>query len=256
MLAFIVTLGWLVVRYRGLPLRDLVVLGLGLLVTLQSVRNLVILVVVGVPIWIVLAERFRTDIAGRWKLQLRPRQPRPLVLLELVMLAVLSVVLAIQVGTLATPPLDSPTYVRAFPVCAARWLETAQGGLRVFNQYGDGGFLAYTVPRDKVFVFGDAALMGPRVLRDYAAIIDLGPSWLRRLDSSPAQLVEFERGSAFPDALQREPGWTLVYLDRRVEVFERTDLLGSLRLPPDPSPATWRARRVPACAGQALPLPA
>lgn len=256
LLAFIVTLGWLVVRYRGLPLRDVVVLGLGLLVTLQSVRNLVILVVVGVPIWIVLAEQVRTALAARWNLRLRSRQPRALVLSELVGLSVLAVLLAVQLVKVATPPLDSPTYVTAFPVCAARWLDTAQGGLRVFNQYADGGFLAYTVPKDKVFVFGDAALMGPRVLRDYAAIVDLRPSWLRRLDGSPAQLVEFERGSAFPDALQREPGWRLVYRDRRVEVFERTHLLSSLRLPPDPSPATWQARGVPACASQALPLPA
>ncbi len=256
LLAFIVTLAWLIVRYRGLPLRDVVVLGLGLLVTLQSVRNLVILVVVGIPIWIVLAEQLRSDLARRWKLPLRPRQPRPLVLLELVMLSVLAVVLAGQVGTLATPSLDSPTYVGAFPVCAAHWLETAPGGLRVFNQYGDGGFLAYTVPKDKVFVFGDAALMGPRVLRDYAAIVDLSPSWLRRLDGSQAQLVVFERGTAFPDALQREPAWTLVYRDLRVEVFERTKLLGSLRLPPDPSPSTWLGLGAPACASQAVPLPA
>ncbi len=256
LLVFIATLAWLIVKYRGLPLRDVVVLGLGLLVTLQSVRNLVILVVVGIPIWIALAEQLRSALAGRWKLRLRDRQPRPLVLLELVILSVLGLVLAVQVGTLATPSLDSPTYVDAFPVCAAHWLDSAQGGLRVFNQYGDGGFLAYTVPRDKVFVFGDAALMGPRVLRDYAAIVDLSPSWLQRLDGSPAQLVEFERGTAFPDALQREPAWTLVYRDRRVEVFERTKLLSSLRLPPNPTPATWTALGMTACASQAVPLPA
>ncbi len=255
LLFLIVTLVWLVVRYRGLPLRELVVLGLSLLVTLQSVRNLVILVVAGIPIWITLTERLRLELAGRWTLRLRPRQPGPLVLLEVLLLGGLAAVLALQVSTLATPTLDSPTYVNAFPYCASRWLDTAPANLRIFNQYGDGGFLAYSVPRDKVYVFGDAALMGPRVLRDYAAIIDLSPTWLSRLDTSPAQLVLFERGTAFPDALQKERAWTLVYRDLRVEVFARTDLISSLHLPANPTATYWRERGAPACATQAAPLP-
>ncbi|HVD03669.1 MAG TPA: hypothetical protein VNF75_05985 [Candidatus Dormibacteraeota bacterium] len=256
LLVLILTLAWLVVRYRGLPLRELVVLGLSLLVTLQSVRNLVILVVAGIPVWITLAERLRLELAGRWTLRLRPRQPRALVLLELLLLGGLAAILAVQVGTLATPALDSATYVNAFPYCASRWLDTAPAGLRIFNQYGDGGFLAYTVPKDKVFVFGDAALMGPQVLRDYAAIIDLSPTWLARLDTSPAQLVLFERGTAFPDALQREPSWALVYRDRRVEIFARTALISSLHLPANPTTAYWRERGVPACSAEVAALPA
>lgn len=256
LLVMITLLAWLISKYRGLPLRDVVALGLCLLVTLQSVRNLVILVVVGTPILITLLEQQRLQLASRWRLRLRPRQPRPLVALEVIMLAALAAVLIVQVGTLATPSLDSSTYVDAFPVCASRWLESGPAGLRVFNQYGDGGFLADTVPQDKVFVFGDAALMGSRVLRDYADIIDLAPSWLQRLDSSPSQLVLFERGTAFPDALQREPAWTMVYRDRRVEVFERTSLLGTIRLPPNPTAGYWRGRGVAACASQAVPLTA
>ena len=255
LLVFIVSLLFLVVRYRGLALRELLVLGLSLLVTLQSVRNLVILVEAGMPVWIFLAERIRRELAARWRLRLRPRQPPLVVLLELGSLGALIAVLAVQVTVLASPSLDSPTYVGAFPVCAASWLETGPSGLRIFNQYGDGGFLAYTVPKDKVFVFGDAALMGSRVLREYAAIIDLSPSWLKALDASPSELVLFERGSAFPDALQRQPNWTLVYRDRRVEVFARTSLLATLHLPPNPSASYWMRRGIPACAAQADALP-
>ncbi len=255
LLIFIASLLFLVVRYRGLALRELLVLGLSLLVTLQSVRNLVILVVAGIPVWIFLAERIRRELAARWRLRLRPRQPPLAVLLELGSLGALIAVLAVQVTVLASPSLDSPTYVGAFPVCAASWLETGPSGLRVFNQYGDGGFLAYTVPKDKVFVFGDAALMGSRVLREYAAIIDLSPSWLKALDTSPSELVLFERGSAFPDALQRQPNWTMVYRDRRVEVFARTSLLATLHLPSNPSAGYWMRRGIPACAAQADALP-
>jgi len=254
LLFLIISLAFLLVRYRGLPLRDILVLGLCLLVTLQSVRNLVILVVAGAPVWIFLADRVRQEWATRWHLRLRPRQPPLAIFVELCYLGGLVVILALQVAVMATPALDSPTYVNEFPVCAARWLDTAPGGLRIFNLYNYGGFLAYTVPRDKVFVFGDAALMGSKVLDENAGIVDLEPGWLAALNASPSQLVLFSRGSAFPDALQREPSWTVVYRDKKVEVFARTSLLNRLHLPPNPSSAYWRSRGVPACASQAVSL--
>jgi hypothetical protein len=95
--------------------------------------------------------------------------------------------------------------------------------------------------------------MGSAVLYRYSDIIDLSPKWLHSLDSSPSQLVEFERGSAFPDALQREPQWTLVYRDRRVEIWERTSLMSSLHMPQNPSSANWRSKGVAACSSQAEP---
>jgi hypothetical protein len=255
LLVLIVTLAWLVVRYRGLALRDGLVLTLAVLVSLQSVRNLVILVVVGTPIWISLAERLRLEISDRRRPRRSRPQPRLMVLIEICYLAALVVVLAVQVDVQGSPSLDSSTYVQAFPVCAARWLDSAPGHLRIFNQYGDGGFLAYTVPEDKVFIFGDAALMGPTVLYRYSDIIDLTPEWLRSLDSSPSQLVEFERGAAFPDALQREPQWTLVYRDKRVEIWERTSLVSSLHMPQNPTSAYWRSKGMAACSSQVEPLP-
>ncbi|MGA8207788.1 MAG: hypothetical protein WB801_06985 [Candidatus Dormiibacterota bacterium] len=254
LLVFILTLAVLLVRYRSVSLRDGVVLTLCLFLTLQSVRNSVFLVAAGAPVWINLAERLRQDLARRWHLRLRSRQPLPVLLTEVLMLAFLVAVLTVQVEAGGSPSLNSSTYVNAFPVCAARWLQSAPSHLRIFNQYGDGGFLAYTVPKDKVFIFGDAALMGAPLLERYASIIDLSPNWLASLDASPSQVVVFERGTAFPDALQREPAWRLVYRDRRVEAFERTSLLGKLRLPANPTSQLWRQQGVTACASEARPL--
>lgn len=246
LLLFILSLAVLLVRDRQVPLRDVVVIGLALLVTLQSVRNSVVLLAVATPIWIVTADRSlrRLGSRGAWG---RRRQPRLAVGLEAAYLVGLLAVIGWQVGIEATPALASTTYVNSFPVCAATWLRSAPPGIDIFNQYGDGGFLAYQVPRDKVYVFGDAALMGPTVLRSYAAIVDMSPGWLRTLNSSPSQLVVFERGSAFPDALQRQPSWTLVYRDPRVEAFERTSLLGTLHLPRTPSASWWRQRGLGRC---------
>lgn len=255
LLFFVLSLAVLLVRYRSVSLRDGLVLAMSLFLTLQSVRNSVFLVAAGAPVWIHLAEHARQDIARRWHPRLRLRQPPTVVLVELLELVLLLAVLTVQVDAGGSPELTSPTYINTFPVCAAKWLDQGPPHLRIFNQYGDGGFLAYTVPKDKVFIFGDAALMGSQLLERYASIIDLSPKWLAHLDDSPSQLVVFERGTAFPDALQRSPQWTLVYRDRRVEGFERTTLLNSLQLPPNPTKATWRRDDVPACAGQARPLP-
>ncbi|HVB14034.1 MAG TPA: hypothetical protein VNH38_04675 [Candidatus Dormibacteraeota bacterium] len=254
LLVFILTLAILLVRYRTVSLRDGLVLVLSLLLTLQSVRNSVFLVAAGAPVWINLADRARQDVARHWRPRLRRRQPPFVVVVELLELVLLLAILTVQVDAGGSPQLASPTYIDSFPVCAASWLDQGPSQLRVFNQYGDGGFLAYTVPRDKVFIFGDAALMGSQLLERYASIIDLSPQWLGRLDSSPSQVVVFERGTAFPDALQRSPQWTLVYRDRRVEGFERTSLLGTLRLPANPTAASWRQVGVAACASQARRL--
>jgi len=254
LLLFILSLAALVVRYRSISPRDALVLVLSLVLTLQSVRNSVFLVAAGAPIWINLGERARIDLARSWHLRLRVRQPPLVILAELLELVLLLAILTIQVDAGGSPKLTSPAYVSTFPVCATQWLDAAPGGLRIFNQYGDGGFLAYRLPQDKVFIFGDAALMGEPLLTRYAAIIDLSPSWLANLDSSPSQLVVFERGTAFPDALQRAPQWQLVYRDRRVEAFERTRLLNTLHLPPNPTAASWRQEGIPGCATQAVGL--
>ena len=60
----------------------------------------------------------------------------------------------------------SLAYAQEYPVCAAQWLAGAPDGLKIFNQYGEGGYLAYTLSShdDKVFIFGDAALMGDQML--------------------------------------------------------------------------------------------
>ncbi len=248
LLLFILSLAYLVVRRRGLPLRDLAVLGLALLVTLQSVRNLVILVVAATPWWMVLADQVRRQLAQRWRLRLRPIQPLPVAVVEAVCLLGLMGWLGWQVTTQSSVALASTTYTSPFPVCAAAWLKPGPGGLDIFNVYGDGGFLAYELPRDKVYIFGDAALMGSNALRRYASIVDLLPGWLGRLNSSPSQVVLYNRGMPFSLALEREPSWTLVYRDRGYEAFLRTSLLPHLHLPAPPTSAQWRARGLAACA--------
>ena len=73
----------------------------------------------------------------------------------------------------------SLAYAQEFPVCAAQWLAGAPEPLKIFNQYGEGGYLSYTLSShgDKVFIFGDAALMGDPLLYTYANVETVTPKW-------------------------------------------------------------------------------
>ncbi len=250
-LVMLLSLAVLLLRYRRCDLRTL---GLLLLVTplaLQSVRQTAVFTVVAAPVWIVQLDRAVAEAGGRRRSPGGAGRPPLLVRLAAsVELGVVPLVRATRVAAAATPADGSPFYVRQFPVCAAAWLARGPARLRLFNLYGDGGYLIDHVPRDRVFVFGDAALMGNAILLRFARIAGLGPGWLEALDRSQSQLVVYERGTPLTLALARTPGWTLVYRDKRVDVFARAALAPHLRMAPVPTAAGWRRAGLGGCADQ------
>ena len=110
---------------------------------------------------------------------------------------------------------DSLYYARSFPVCAARWLAASPGGLRIFNQYGEGGYLASRLSAhgDKVFIFGDAALMGDALLNQYGQVEDVTPAFEGILQRSRTDLVLFDAGTSFANVLTQSARWVEVYRD-------------------------------------------
>ncbi len=249
-LFLILSLAVLLARYRRCNGRDALLLLLVTPLAFQSVRQTAVLVVVAVPVWMVGVEILRRAIAARWPRRW-PQGPQPRLIraVEGLMLAMIVALAATQLAAGALPRVRSAVYIARWPVCAALWLRAGPGNLRIFNQYGDGGFLADHLPQDRVFIFGDAALMGNGLLTQYGRTIDLAPGWLRSLDRSRSQLVVYERGTPFALALTHVPQWVTVYQDRRVIVWERRALLGRLRLPPVPGTTGWARLGAPACAG-------
>ena len=94
----------------------------------------------------------------------------------------------------------------------------------MFNQYGYGGYLAYRFypdPNRRVYVFGEAELMGDPLLLRYQAVASLRSDWASILDQDRVDYVVFNRGQALPDVLATEPGWERVYQDPYTEIYVR-----------------------------------
>jgi hypothetical protein len=130
------------------------------------------------------------------------------------------------------------SYAETYPVCASAWLRSAPGHLRIFNQYGEGGYLAWSLAGtgDKIFIFGDAALMGDSLLYTYSDVADVTPQWQTILLHYGTQMVLFDTGSALDHVLEASPNWVMVYSDPHNQAFVLRSELASLHLPRQPAP--------------------
>jgi len=216
---------------RRLNPRDAALLLVATALSLQSVRHIALFVAACTPIWTeqmsLLGERVQT--ARRGGAPARPRPRRDSVVRGALVLALMSVVMAGYLGGQLMPALRARasdlSYAQDQPVCAARWLAASRGGLRIFNQYGEGGYLAYRLygHGDRVFIFGDAALMGDASLLRYGQVADLGPDWDHILRSSGTDLVLFDTHTALDQLLRDSPNWSRVYSDARSDAFVSKD---------------------------------
>jgi hypothetical protein len=144
-------------------------------------------------------------------------------------------------GAVATKE-DSLTYAQDFPVCASRWLASAPAGmhLRIFNQYGEGGYLALRLSAlgDRVYIFGDAALMGDDLLYQYGSVEGLGSGWEKVIDGSGTDVILFDNSTPLVDVLAVSPDWRQVYHDGHNTAFVRAGAAGAqlaAALPPQPA---------------------
>jgi hypothetical protein len=131
----------------------------------------------------------------------------------------------------------SLVYAREFPVCAAQWLKSAPGHLKIFNQYGEGGYLAYELSSrgDKVYIFGDAALMGDAMLYQYAKVETAEPDWDSIIRNAGTDIVLYDVNTPLADVMEHSADWVKVYQDSLSVAFVPTDKVASLHLPPQPT---------------------
>src|SRR5260370_26371951 len=110
----------------------------------------------------------------------------------------------------------------------------------MYNQYGWGGYLAYRFyPRDnrRVFIFGEAALMGDPLLNEYEDVQTLRSTWKQRLDQYQVDYVVFNKGKALANVLAAHTALKLVYQDPVTVIY-------ILRLPRPPFISGTRVHRV------------
>jgi len=261
--AMLLSLAMLIVFNRRIRARDVALVVVVTALSLQSARHIELFVAAATPVYIdqlALAMPRIRDATRRLRRAPAPARTRtrvqPPLLFRLTACALLmaglgGVYVAWLVPKMRLQPY-SLAYAQEFPVCAAQWLAQAPEPLNIFNQYGEGGYLAYALSArgDKVFIFGDAALMGDQMLETYAAVETVTSSWDSIIRRTGTDIVLYDVNTPLADVMDHAADWTKVYQDGLSVAFVPTDKLSTLQLPPVPH---WAPGSV--CAEQAKAAP-
>ncbi|TMB98243.1 MAG: hypothetical protein E6J40_06700 [Chloroflexi bacterium] len=197
----------------------------GLALALQSVRNLALFVAAATPVLVNNYSEYWKEISKSrgWKLTL-PSQPVFALTTGLALLAI-TLVTVVHIAGETSPSHQESITATTYPVGAADWLAAHPDvGTRMYNQYGWGGYLAYRFypqPNRRVFIFGEAALMGDDLLNRYEDVQTLRSDWKQILDRCQVDYVVYNRGAALANVLAAEPAWQLVYQDSVAVIYVR-----------------------------------
>jgi hypothetical protein len=202
-------------------LLTLVALGLAL----QSVRNVVLFVAVATAVMINCYSAYWKELATArgWKVTLPPR--RIFAVVTAVVLVVIVLATTVRIADSISSSTQRSLDASSYPIGAADWLAAhPEVGTRMYNQYGWGGYLAYRFypePNRRVFIFGEAALMGDQLLNQYEDVQTLRSNWKQVLDQYKVDYVVYNRGEALANVLATQPEWTLVYEDSVAVIYTR-----------------------------------
>ena len=222
-MVFLVIIGF---ALRRPPLYEFLLTLVALGLALQSVRNVVLFVAIATPVMINSYSAYwkETSAARGWKFDVPPRKVFAVV--TALVLAVIALATTLRIYDTINPAKQRSVAIADYPVAAADWLDAhPEVGTRMYNQYGWGGYFAYSFspqPNRKVFIFGEAALMGDPLLNEYEDVQTLRPSWKQRLDQYRIDYVVYNRGEALANVLATQPEWKLVYEDSVAVIYVRS----------------------------------
>jgi hypothetical protein len=199
---------------------DLFLLLGGTVLALHSVRHIALFVAVATPILAELAQ----GLWEGWRDRLpRFHEPRAGVVLGALNVVVLLVVATFALGV-AVPAsasgLRSSRIQQDYPVKAVDFLEPDLPPGHLFNQYGWGGYLTYRLwPREHVFIYGDAAVMGDGFLNEFQSVEVLHPGYRDTLARHGVTWVIDSPGVPLLVALGETHEWVQVYSDKQATVM-------------------------------------
>jgi len=206
---------------RRIEPRQLLLLLVGLGLTLHSVRNLSFFMLVAVPALADYAQQARERLSLKWPRRVPRTTPLTFVANAAMIVLILALVAAVSAPSLLQR-VDGKLVARDFPIKAADFVVAHPPPGSMLNVYGWGGYLIFRLadqnPPQKVFIFGDAALAGDQLLRDYDHLQSLGTdqpqlleryqiNWvifhsndpiiteLRQIHNAPGQTGWFELGT-------------------------------------------------------------
>ena len=221
-MAFLVLAGF---ALRRPTLYEFLLTALSLALALQSVRNVALFVAAVTPVLInTYSEVWKTLMKSRdWSWSVPPR--RPFAIITAFALLVIVGATGLRVASTIGPSHQQSLDASSYPVAAADWLAAhPEVGTRMYNQYGWGGYLAYRFypdPNRRVFIFGEAALMGDPLLIDYEDVQTLRPDWQQVLDRYRVDYIVYNTGEPLANVLALDPQWKRVYEDPVAVIYVR-----------------------------------
>jgi hypothetical protein len=247
--AMLLGLVMLIVSNRHIRARDAVLVLVTGALSLQSARHIALFVAAATPVFIdqlaMATPRLRATIRHARRRPAAMGAATARVLPPLLFRATAAALVLAALGGIALAwlipkmqvPAYSLVYAREFPVCAAQWLKGAPEPLRIFNQYGEGGYLAYELSArgDKLYIFGDAAVMGDALLYKYAQVETAQPGWDSIIRDAGTDVVLYDVNTPLADLMDHSAGWVKVYQDSLSVAFVPTDKVASIHLPAQPS---------------------
>ena len=211
---------------RGRPsLFNVVITVVTLLLALQSWRHIILFTAAATPLLAWSWSPAIEELGRRWsglgaRLRLTARQlVRAAALVTAVVAIAVLVVLRSLLGHQAASTLDN------YPVGAADYLDAHPTvGTHMFSDYAWGGYFIYRFypePNRRVFIFGEADLMGDTIMNQYVEVVGLHSDWLDMLNSHNVDYVVFEPDRPLTSALASSPDWQLVYADNLSVIYVR-----------------------------------
>ena len=203
---------------RRTRISDLFLAVAGVLLLLYAVRDIPIFAVLSLPLWVDGVEQLGLELRAGLRLRPRCRAPAPVWFTTLVLALVVLTTAARMMSQLGSP--ENQLQSSAYPVAVGRVICDGPTA-RVLAPYGSSGWLLYRIDRaepagrgcapDRVFIFGEAVLMGRQIISDYLQIVAGGQGSLSLLNSYRVNLVWQPRGSALAVLLSHTSGWTCVF---------------------------------------------
>jgi hypothetical protein len=204
-------------------LTDMLLLLAGLTLALQSVRHIALFVAIATPIMIELGQATWDGYRDHLP---RLREPRPNAVMGAINLVVLVAIGALALGTHVIPDIRSGFRSKAitssFPVAAVDFVAADLPPGHVLNQYGWGGYLVYRIwPRQQVYIYGDAAVMGDAFLNEYEDVNVIRPDYRQVLDRRGVTWVIYPTADPLEVVLEQSSDWQLVHQDKVASVLVR-----------------------------------
>ncbi len=199
---------------RRIEPRQLLLLLVGLGLALHSVRNLSFFMLVSVPALADYAQQARERLSLSWPRRVPKTTPLTFAANVVMIVLVLAIVAVASLPSLLQR-VDGKLVARDFPIKAADFLVQHPPPGHMLNVYGWGGYLIFRLegptPPQPVFIFGDAALDGDQLLRDYDHLQSMGQDQAQLLERYQINWVIFHSNDPIITELRQirnSPGQT------------------------------------------------